>query len=601
MERAEEPNRRREDSAEIVSRSRILEHRHNPGANMVRDDGAQAIDGFPVMVRLGQVQGQIAQLVQSVDQISRALHRLEQLVVAGEFNVRGSAQAACARFPVGITARANPMTHPLTPLSVPIAADTSRDDALAPVRARFQRRRPWWQRLPDVLRGYSDARDSMARRPRTQRESMPAVAAGIRTIRQGEVRVAYNLIGESGPVTLLLQPFWVAIDDVQNESGTFGPQLAAGHRVIVHDRRGTGASDRHPGTISTKVQAADLVAILDDIGVSRVHVVAMTEAAPLAVQVAAQYPERVARLVLIDPHLRPRVGPGSTMLLHTLHSRPRAGLHAFARSLVSDDEAADALAERITSRMNAPTAARLYEAFLQADALALAPLVQARTLLAFGVHDRMVVAEEARELQSHFPAAQIGVVNGTLGTPAATREAWVQTQDFLAAGEALDALDEPEAPRRPAPAAVAPLGQTQPEPPDVGDYVPAGAPAQLRPLSPTRSSHAVQGPMIVRWGPPAVIPQEAVELNRKAVDHILLGEIEEALGLFQKAMEIAPEYEDAAINYRELLSRLVQRRVAQWQTQQAELMLSDAERKAARHAKRSKKFNVGRLFRANAA
>ena len=153
MERAEEPNRRREDSAEIVSWSRILEHRHNPGANMVRDDGAPEIDGFPVMVRLGQVQGQIAQLVQSVDQISRALHRLEQLVVAGEFNVRGTGQAAGAPFPVGITARANPMTHPLTPLSLPIIADTSRDHALAPVRALFQRRRPWWQRLPDVLRG----------------------------------------------------------------------------------------------------------------------------------------------------------------------------------------------------------------------------------------------------------------------------------------------------------------------------------------------------------------------------------------------------------------------------------------------------------------
>jgi hypothetical protein len=46
-----------------------------------------------------------------------------------------------------------------------------------------------------------------------------------------------------------------------------------------------------------------------------------------------------------------------------------------------------------------------------------------------------------------------------------------------------------------------------------------------------------------------------------------------------------------------LLSRLVQRRVAQWQTEQADMMLSDAGRKASRYAKRSRKFSLARLFR----
>ena len=77
----------------------------------------------------------------------------------------------------------------------------------------------------------------------------------------------------------------------------------------------------------------------------------------------------------------------------------------------------------------------------------------------------------------------------------------------------------------------------------------------------------------------------------------LLGDIEQALVNFQKAMDLALGYDDAAINYRELLSRLVQRRVAQWQSEQAEMMLSEAERKAARYAKRAKKFSLGRLLR----
>ena len=231
----------------------------------------------------------------------------------------------------------------------------------------------------------------MARRQRTQQAPAPAAPGTVRNVRRGETSMAYQVFGDSGTMALLLQPFWIGIEDVRDDENTFGPQLIAGHRVIVHDRRGTGASDRHPGQVSVKVQADDLCAIVDDIGVNRVIVVAMTEGAPLAVRFAADHPERVARMVLIDPHLRPRIGPGSTMLLHTLHSRPRVGLRAFARSLVSDDEAADELAERMGRRMDAPTAARLYEAFLQADALSAAPTVAARTLLAFGVHDRMVV------------------------------------------------------------------------------------------------------------------------------------------------------------------------------------------------------------------
>ena len=130
--------------------------------------------------------------------------------------------------------------------------------------------------------------------------------------------------------------------------------------------------------------------------------------------------------------------------------------------------------------------------------------------------------------------------------------------------------------------------------------MPIGVSARTGAVSATLASSGLQPPVYVRWGPSPQIPEEAVEHNRKAVDHILLGEIEEALSLFQKATEIALDYEVAAINYRELLSRLVQRRVAQWQTERAEMMMEEAGRRAARYAKRSKRFGLGRLFKSGA-
>jgi pimeloyl-ACP methyl ester carboxylesterase len=433
----------------------------------------------------------------------------------------------------------------------------------------------------------------MPRRPRAKQTPTTGDTTEPRIVRRGDTRIAYQVFGEGGPPVLMVQPFWVGIDAVRNDAAMFGPQLSGGHRLIVHDRRGTGASDRRPGRVQIDEQVDDIVAILDDIGVNRVFVVAIAEGACVAVHLAAERPERVARMVLIDPHLRPRVGPGSTMLLHTLHSRPRVGLKAFARSLVEDDRAGEALAEAMSARLDAPTAARLYEAFLQADALAATSSVPARTLLAFGVHDRMVVEEEARELQAQFPAAYIGLVQGTPGTQAAAREAWIQVQNFLtgaAAGDA-DAAD--------AAASVRPLAVRRARDGGVSDYVPSGPPPQTRVRAAPSSSASLgaQQPLLVRWGPPAEVPREAVEMNRKAVDLILLGQIEEALDLFRKTIELAPDYDDAQINYRELLSRLVQRRVAQWQTQQAEAMLSEAGRQAARYAKRAKRFSLGRLFR----
>ena len=113
-------------------------------AGQVIDDDGET-EEFPVMVRLGEVQYQIAALARRIEHLGETIDRLEQgvrLIRIGEEPLRQ-----------GVTARANPMTHPVTPFSAPTTLDTGRDEALASVRELFMRRRPWWQRLPDLLRG----------------------------------------------------------------------------------------------------------------------------------------------------------------------------------------------------------------------------------------------------------------------------------------------------------------------------------------------------------------------------------------------------------------------------------------------------------------
>ncbi len=450
--------------------------------------------------------------------------------------------------------------------------------------------------------------------PRTTRPVAGQEAT--RLVQTGDARIAYQVLGDGDVDVIVLQPFWSAIEDAVRDPRTFIHQLSRSFRVIVHDRRGTGRSERNIERISTEAMVEDVLAVMTHAGVHSAVIAGMGESAPLALRIAAQAPERVARVVLVDPALRPIKGPGSTMLLHTLTSRPRAGLRALARTIVDDDIHAAELGTLMARTVDGQTAARLYEAYLDADALAVLDEVAAPVLLAYGVYDRLISDDEARGIHASLRNSRLGIVNGPAGGEATVREAWVQMRDFLAeqaprgraapaaprngdvpepAPAAVPARSRARAARAPAPALVdyvpsVPPPRHVPPPPssDVVSPAAAAVPAAAAGIMQTGMMKGLAGahPVVLTWGPPPDIPEEAVRLNRQAIDQLLMGEIEEALALFQQAIEIAPHYEDATINHRELLSRLVQRRVAEWQARQAEEIMADSERRAHRLAQR---------------
>jgi 3-oxoadipate enol-lactonase len=74
--------------------------------------------------------------------------------------------------------------------------------------------------------------------------------------------------------------------------------FGARYRCISLDNRGVGSSDRPPGPYDLEVMAADVIAVLDAVGVGSAHVMGASMGGIIAQVLAVRHPARVRSLVL---------------------------------------------------------------------------------------------------------------------------------------------------------------------------------------------------------------------------------------------------------------------------------------------------------------
>lgn len=76
------------------------------------------------------------------------------------------------------------------------------------------------------------------------------------------------------------------------------PQLAERFRVVRYDSRGHGRSSTPAGDYTMADLAGDIVAILDELGVARAHVVGLSVGGQTGLTFALNHPDRLDRLVV---------------------------------------------------------------------------------------------------------------------------------------------------------------------------------------------------------------------------------------------------------------------------------------------------------------
>ena len=106
-------------------------------------------------------------------------------------------------------------------------------------------------------------------------------------------------VGGHGSAVLLLHGF----GDTGDMWEPLARELVADHRVIVPDLRGMGLSSHPEGGYGKAAQARDLAGILDRLGVDHVQLVTHDIGNMVGYALAAQYPRRVSRWVVMDAPL----------------------------------------------------------------------------------------------------------------------------------------------------------------------------------------------------------------------------------------------------------------------------------------------------------
>src|ERR1700758_772452 len=131
-----------------------------------------------------------------------------------------------------------------------------------------------------------------------------AQAARTRYARCGDMDIAYQVIGD-GPTDLIVLPGpSIPIDciDAEPSMHRFHRRLASFCRVIRFDLRGMGLSSLVPSRdlLGPKFWAEDAISVMDAVGCERASILAPGYDAKSRLVLAADYPERVRSLVVIN-------------------------------------------------------------------------------------------------------------------------------------------------------------------------------------------------------------------------------------------------------------------------------------------------------------
>ncbi|GAA0594440.1 alpha/beta hydrolase [Streptomyces crystallinus] len=117
----------------------------------------------------------------------------------------------------------------------------------------------------------------------------------VTVVRDGVRLSCRDWAGQGAPVVLLH-----GLAGHAGEWDGLARDLSPRHRVVAVDQRGHGASERQPREVTRAAYVADVIAVVDRLGLDRPVLVGQSLGGHTAMLTAAAHPERIGGLVLVE-------------------------------------------------------------------------------------------------------------------------------------------------------------------------------------------------------------------------------------------------------------------------------------------------------------
>jgi class 3 adenylate cyclase len=275
--------------------------------------------------------------------------------------------------------------------------------------------------------------------------------------RSGDLSIAYQVVGD-GPVDLVYVPLLLSpvFSWYVPQISEFFRQLASFSRLILFDKRGTGASDRPRTPPTLELQMDDVRAVLDAVGSEQAALLGAGHGGQMAALFAATYPERTVALVLYSTFARlPGTAEEHRQIVRGTreHWGRRESMEeswrAQAPSLFDDLAYRQGMMLASLATASPGAAAEFRRTLTEADVTDILPAIRVPTLI---LYRRLVpepinppaargLEQEARQLAAAIPAAQMVLIGGHEYAPFAGRELGSEVERFLRAPRAAPVPD----------------------------------------------------------------------------------------------------------------------------------------------------------------
>jgi 3-oxoadipate enol-lactonase len=206
--------------------------------------------------------------------------------------------------------------------------------------------------------------------------------------------------------------------------GPFVSDLASDRRVVRMDNRGIAQSQTTAQTWTMQDMAADVIAVIDALGLANVHLAGTSMGGMIAQLVAAEYPARVSRLVLLSTTYGGRESippqPKAAAVLMppagmSVAEQRRQGLRALTTDAFAEDHAELIellVAQRERNPTSGPTFKAQFDAILMSDRSDLVSRIRCPTLVIHGEEDPLVPVENGRMLADRIAGAKFELLEG---------------------------------------------------------------------------------------------------------------------------------------------------------------------------------------------